>query len=83
MIVMVDPPVVAPMLGITAVATSAAAYSNEVETERSTPLFKTSSVTTEGEAAIGEMQMMVFSLINDTEPVKTAPNLQRMALMIP
>jgi hypothetical protein len=80
MTVIEDPPVLAPMLGISADATSAATYSKEVETERSTPLFKTSKFTTAGDKAIGEMQTITFSETKVTEPEKVEPNLQRTAL---
>ena len=80
MTVTMHPPVLAPILGISAVAASAAVYSKEVETERSAPLIKTSSGTTAGEAAKGETQTTTFSEINVTEPERNVPNLQRMAL---
>jgi hypothetical protein len=79
-IVTTDPPAVAPMLGVTATATSAAAYSNEVETARSAPLFKTSSETTAGEETVGEIQMTAFSDTKTADGENIAPNLQRMAL---
>ncbi len=82
MTVTVDPPVLAPILGMSVVATSAAAYSKGVDTERSTPLFKTSSATTAGEETDGETHTRTFSATNTTEPEKEAPNLQRTALFV-
>ena len=79
--VTMDPPVLIPKLGTRAVKTSAAAYSKEVETERSAPLFKTSSATTAGVAATGDTHMTKLSETNTAELDIVEPNLQRMALL--
>jgi len=79
--VTIDPPALIPILGTSAVATSAAAYSKEVETERSAPLFKTSSATTAGDVATGEMHMTTLSETNTAELDMVEPNLQRIALL--
>jgi hypothetical protein len=78
--VITDPPLLTPILGVTAVTSAAAMYSKEVDTERSAPLFNTSSATTAGEEAEGEMQMTVLSDTNIADGAKLEPNLHRSAL---